>query len=128
MALLRAPAHAQARNPDTRTREARDDNKVIRLHDGRSLGYVESGDPRGKPVLFFHGFGTTRVVCPSDEPARRMGVRLIALDRPGIGLSTPLPGRRLLDWPDDVREAADLIGFDRFSVVGWSGGGPYALA
>jgi pimeloyl-ACP methyl ester carboxylesterase len=128
MALLRAPAHAQARHPDTTARAARTENKVIRLHDGRSLGYVESGDVHGTPVLFFHGFGTTRVVCPPDEPARLLGIRLIAVDRPGLGLSTPKPGRRLLDWPDDVRQFADQLGLKRFSVVGWSGGGPYALA
>jgi len=128
MALLRAPARAEARHPDTRAHDALNDNKLIRLHDGRSLGYVESGDPQGVPVLFFHGFGTTRVVCPPDEPARQLGIRLIAVDRPGLGLSTPKPGRRLLDWPDDVRQLADQLGLKRFSLVGWSGGGPYALA
>jgi pimeloyl-ACP methyl ester carboxylesterase len=126
MALLRAPARAAARRPETTARGRED--KRLRLHDGRWLGYTESGDPNGRPVLFFHGFGTTRVVCPSDEPARRLGIRLLAVDRPGIGLSTPLPGRRLLDWPDDVRQVADQLGLERFSVVGWSGGGPYALA
>ena len=103
-------------------------DRRLRLHDGRWLGYSESGDPNGAPVLFFHGFGTTRVVCPTDDAAWKLGVRLIALDRPGIGLSTPLPGRRLMDWPDDVRQAADRLGIERFSIVGWSGGGPYALA
>jgi pimeloyl-ACP methyl ester carboxylesterase len=127
MALLRVPARAVLRRSDT-TRKTRDGDKRLRLRDGRWLGYFESGDPHGAPVLFFHGFGTTRVVCPPDEPARRLGVRLIALDRPGIGLSTPKPGRRLLDWPDDVRQAADHLGLSHFSVVGWSGGGPYALA
>ena len=128
MALLRAPARVQMRRHDTAAREARDEEQRIRLHDGRWLGFVESGDPNGKPVLFFHGFGTTRVICPPDESAQRLGVRLIAVDRPGLGLSTPKPGRRLLDWPDDVRQLADQLGLERFSVVGWSGGGPYALA
>lgn len=128
MALLRAPASAEARRPNTTSRIARDDDKGLRLRDGRWLGYRESGDADGMPVLFFHGFGTTRVVCPTGVAARQLGVRLIALDRPGIGLSTPRPGRRLLDWPDDVREAADQLGLERFSIVGWSGGGPYALA
>lgn len=127
MALLRIPARAQASQVSTKPEMRTRDNR-IRLHDGRWLGYFESGDPSGQPVLFFHGFGTTRVVCPPEEAARRLGVRLIALDRPGIGLSTPRPGRRLLDWPDDVRQAADQLGLSRFSVVGWSGGGPYALA
>jgi len=128
MALFRAPARVAPTRVDTTPRDVRVNDKRVRLHDGRWLGYTDSGDPRGTPVLFFHGFGTTRVVCPPDEPARRLGVRLIALDRPGIGLSTPRPGRRLLDWPDDVGEATELLGMKRFSIVGWSGGGPYALA
>lgn len=99
------------------------------LRDGRRLGYAEYGDPDGRPVLFFHGLGTTRVICPPDDaPARELGVRLIALDRPGVGLSDPLPGRRLLDWPADVVQLADALGLREFAVVGWSGGGPYAAA
>lgn len=127
MALIGLSARNAAR---TRANgfEACPPDQRLRLRDGRWLGYRETGDPNGTPVLFFHGFGTTRVVCPPDEPACEQGIRLIALDRPGIGLSTPQPGRRLLDWPDDVGEAADQLELDRFSVVGWSGGGPYALA
>jgi pimeloyl-ACP methyl ester carboxylesterase len=102
---------------------------VIRLADGRRLGYSEYGHANGRPVLFFHGFGTSRVVCPPDEgPVNELGLRLIAVDRPGIGLSEALPGRRLLDWPTDVAQLADRLGIDTFSVIGWSGGGPYALA
>jgi pimeloyl-ACP methyl ester carboxylesterase len=92
------------------------------------LGWSESGDPHGAPVLFFHGFGTTRVICPPDAPALRNGIRLIAPDRPGIGLSNPKPGRSLLEWPSDVAELVDHLGLDRFSIVAWSGGGPYGLA
>lgn len=128
MALLRAPARAEPRRAATTSRSARNEDTLIRLRDGRWLGYRDSGAPNGTPVLFFHGFGTTRVVCPPGDAARQLGVRLIAVDRPGIGLSTPLPGRRLLDWPSDVAEFANGLGLERFSIVGWSGGGPYALA
>jgi pimeloyl-ACP methyl ester carboxylesterase len=55
-------------------------------------------------------------------------VRLFTFDRPGIGLSTLQPRRRILDWPRDVAEFADAYGLDRFRVLGWSGGAPYALA
>ena len=98
------------------------------MRDGRQMGYSESGDPAGRPVFFFHGFGTTRVICPPEEPARELGIRLIAVDRPGIGLSDPMPGRRLMDWPDDITEISRRLGVSSFAVVGWSGGGPYALA
>jgi pimeloyl-ACP methyl ester carboxylesterase len=50
------------------------------------------------------------------------------VDRPGLGGSDPQPRRRLLDWPDDVLFLAGQLGIDRFAVLGWSGGGPYALA
>ena len=102
---------------------------VVRLADGRRLGYSEYGARGGRPIFFFHGFGTTRVICPPDDrPALDLGVRLIAVDRPGIGLSDAQPGRSLLDWPSDVTELADRLAIGSFSVIGWSGGGPYALA
>lgn len=104
-------------------------DRVTRLRDGRRLGYSEYGDPAGRPVLFFHGFGTSRVICPPDDAlAWRLGVRVIAVDRPGIGLSDALPGRRLLDWPADVAQLANQLRLDQFAIVGWSGGGPYAAA
>ena len=56
------------------------------------------------------------------------GVRLIAIDRPGMGLSAFQPRRSFVDWPDDVVEVAATLGLDRFAVLGISGGGPYAAA
>ena len=107
----------------------REHDRLIVLRDGRRLGYAEYGNPAGRPVLFFHGFGTSRVICPpDDELARSLGARLIAVDRPGIGLSDPLPGRNLLDWPGDVAQLANKLGLERFAIIGWSGGGPYAAA
>ena len=80
-------------------------------------------------VFYLHGFGSSRVVRhPDDHLPGELGIRLIAADRPGIGLSTGAPGRRLLDWPADVEQLADRLGIEHFSVLGWSGGGPYALA
>ena len=101
----------------------------ITLPDGRLLGYDEFGDPDGTPVLFFHGFGSSRVVRhPDDTIARTLGARVIAVDRPGIGLSTRQPERRLTDWPLDVQRLMDHLGLERAAIVAWSGGGPYALA
>jgi pimeloyl-ACP methyl ester carboxylesterase len=65
---------------------------------------------------------------PDEEITRSLGARLIILERPGFGLSDFQPGRRLLDWPDDVVEAADQLGLGCFAVVGPSGGGPYVAA
>jgi pimeloyl-ACP methyl ester carboxylesterase len=127
MALLGVSVSAPARRRQ-RAQPPRGEDRLIRLRDGRRLGYAEFGQATGRPVFFFHGMGTTRLICPPAEPAQALGLRLIAVDRPGIGLSDPRPGRRLLDWPADVAELADRLGLGSFAVVGWSGGGPYALA
>ncbi|CAH0015787.1 unnamed protein product [Clonostachys rhizophaga] len=63
-----------------------------------------------------------------DELARRRGIRVISLDRPGYGLSTTQPNRTIVDWPADVRAFAEGMKLDKFSIIGGSGGGPYALA
>src|SRR5918998_25550 len=125
MTLLRIPRRATARPAAA----VRSEDRMVRLRDGRRLGYAEYGDPQGSPVLFFHGLGTTRVICPPDDgTALRERIRLVAVDRPGIGISDRRPRRRLLDWPADVVQLADHLEIERFAVVGWSGGGPYAAA
>jgi pimeloyl-ACP methyl ester carboxylesterase len=97
------------------------------LPDGRELAYEEYGDPGGFPVLSFHGGLSSRLdAAPAHGAAAAKGVRLISPDRPGIGRSTFLPGRRLTDWPGDVSSLADSLGLPRFAVMGWSAGGPYA--
>ena len=102
---------------------------IVRLSDERRLGYQEYGDPQGSPIFFFHGWIGSRLdFAPNDEIARNLGVRVIAVDRPGCGSSDFQDHRRLLDWPDDVSELADTLGFDRFAVCGHSFGGPYVAA
>jgi pimeloyl-ACP methyl ester carboxylesterase len=102
---------------------------TFHLADGRTLGYAEQGDPEGRPVLMFHGLPGSRLTRhPDGRIAERLGLRVITFDRPGIGLSTPKPGRGFLDWAGDVAEFADAHELDRFGVIGWSGGTPYALA
>ncbi len=104
-------------------------DKVLSLRDGRALGYAEYGDPSGKPVFFFHGLpGSRRQRHPDDSIAIELGAHIIAIDRPGYGLSDFQPGRKLLDWPGDVAQLADWLKIDQFSAIGLSGGGPYLLA
>ncbi len=105
-----------------------DSGRQIRLDDGRLLGLAEYGDLAGKPIFFCHGTPSSRLVHPDASITAEMGVRLIALDRPGCGLSDFQRNRRFLDWPDDVAEVADRLGLDRFGMVGVSGGGPYVAA
>lgn len=102
---------------------------VIKLKGGRKLSYAEYGDPRGKPLFYFHGWPVSRLSGEvTDEAAKRLGIRVIAPDRPGIGLSDYKPNRTLLDWPDDVLELADQLQINKFAVLGQSGGGPYAAS
>ena len=101
----------------------------IRLHDGRWLGFAEYGDPQGVPLFAFHGTPGSRLMAEAAHgPASARGVRLIAPDRPGFGLSSRRLARQIGDWPQDVAELADALEIPRFGVVGVSGGAPYALA
>ena len=101
--------------------------ETIQLGDGRLLGYAEWGDPSGRPLLYFHGFPGSRAEGRlGDQAAKVTGVRVIALDRPGMGLSDFQPRRSFLHWPQDVSQVADALGLERFAVLGISGGSPYA--
>jgi pimeloyl-ACP methyl ester carboxylesterase len=102
---------------------------TLQLRDGRTLTYAEYGASSGKVLFYFHGGADSRLEARFlAKPARQAGIRLIGIDRPGMGRSRFQAGRRLLDWPDDVVELADHLHIDHFAVVGISGGGPYALA
>ena len=99
-------------------------NQQINLRDGRSLGYAEYGAPEGKPVFYFHGFPSCRLdwlLSDSDDSAAELNARIIAVDRPGTGLSDFKRGREILDWPDDVIELADVLQVDRFAVLAFLG-------
>jgi pimeloyl-ACP methyl ester carboxylesterase len=101
----------------------------IRLRDGRRLAYAEYGDLKGKPVLFFHATPGSRLFHHPDESvAAAAGARIIVIERPGFGRSDFKPGRKLLEWPDDVLQFADALNLTKFAVLGYSGGGAYAAA
>lgn len=105
--------------------------QTFRLPDGRALGYAEYGDPHGRPLFYFHGWPSSRIEfggLDGDALAARLGVRVIAPDRPGFGLSDFQPGHRFLDWPDDVGRLADHLRLERFAVMSYSAGSPYAAA
>lgn len=103
-------------------------DRLIVLPDGRRLGLAEYGDPRGKPVLAFHGLpGSRRQRHPDETIAASLGARMLHIDRPGFGRSDPQPSRTLLDWATDVQRVSDTLSLDRVRIVGVSAGGPYAL-
>jgi pimeloyl-ACP methyl ester carboxylesterase len=109
---------------------ARHRRDVIRLADGRRLSFCETGPREGAPVVYCHGAIGTPLGRSVDLETIMvdLGIRHIAVSRPGLGGSDPLPGRSVLSFADDVRELADSLAIDRFAVVGVSAGGPYALA
>jgi pimeloyl-ACP methyl ester carboxylesterase len=102
----------------------------IVLADGRRLGFAEFGVPTGTPVFWFHGTpGARRQIPPAARAAaRRLSVRLIGVDRPGVGESTPHLYPSFAAWAHDIALAADHLGIERFALIGLSGGGPYVLA
>lgn len=103
----------------------------VAVRDGRVLGVAEFGPPHAEQnVVWFHGTPGARRQIP--EPARRLaderGVRILGIDRPGVGLSTPHRYQNLVEAAQDVELALDKLGVDRFATIGLSGGAPYALA
>ena len=104
-------------------------NQTKTLSDGRTIGFAEYGLPNGIPVLYFHGGQESRLSAAfMDSTAKVLGIRLIAPDRPGIGLSTFQANRNFADYAKDIAELADLLGIETFSVFGLSGGSPHVLA
>src|ERR1700730_6992058 len=93
--------------------------QTIKLKDGRTLGYAEYGDPKGKPVLEFHGWPGSRLEAWNyDAAGKAAGARVIGIDRPGFGLPTYVKGYRIVDWPADVIELANALRLKRFAVAG----------
>ena len=103
---------------------------TIAVRGGRRLGFASFGSPVGRPIVWMHGTPGARRQIPlvAREVADRDGLRIIGVDRPGIGSSTPHVYPDLLDWAADLELLADTLGFERFDVIGLSGGGPYTLA
>lgn len=100
----------------------------LQLPDGRRLAWSTYGDPDGFPVFYLHGALSSRLEAEVlDASARELGVRLIGVDRPGIGGSSPVARRTFAGFARDLAALADAIGAGRFGLLGLSAGGPYAL-
>ncbi|HET9163257.1 MAG TPA: alpha/beta hydrolase [Solirubrobacterales bacterium] len=100
------------------------------LPDGRTLAWCEYGPPDGLPVVYFHGIPGSRIDGRITAGAiSAAGLRLIAPDRPDFGKSSLETGKRSHGgWARDVESLADRLGVERFAIVAYSAGGPYALA
>ncbi|MGB8390858.1 alpha/beta fold hydrolase [Mycobacterium sp.] len=102
----------------------------IAVDEDRQISFAEFGAPQGRAVFWLHGTPGARRQIPTEARvyAENHHIRLIGLDRPGIGASTPHRYQSIFSFADDLRTIADTLGIDTMAVVGLSGGGPYALA
>jgi pimeloyl-ACP methyl ester carboxylesterase len=104
-------------------------NRTITLKDSRTVGYAEAGDPQGKLLFLCHGLHSSRLeVKMFHDEMLEAGIRVISVDRAGMGISTFQENRQVLDIVDDIEALADSLGIENFSVLGSSSGAKYALA
>lgn len=109
---------------------------VFKLKDGRSLRYALYGPPTGWPVVYFHGTPSSRLELwqlpvfgvDAEQQLKEKGLCLIAIDRPGMGLSSFNPQGSFISCAADVTALLHHLHIERCSVLCWSGGGPFALA
>ncbi len=108
------------------------ESRVVRTAAGHSVGYYEFGDPNGEPLVALHGTPASGAgFVWADTPAKDRNLRLIAPDRPGVGLSDRVAHNGapvVAEYPTQLFAALDALGIDEFMLLGYSGGGPYALA
>jgi pimeloyl-ACP methyl ester carboxylesterase len=105
--------------------------REVTLRDGRTLAFTEVGSPSGRPIIYCHGAPSSRVegnLIVNGATASALGLRVIVPDRPGMGHSQSQPGRRIIDWSNDVVDLAAALDLETFAVLGSSGGAPYAAA
>jgi pimeloyl-ACP methyl ester carboxylesterase len=103
--------------------------RVVTTTPGRDVGIYEYGDPDGQPVIALHGTPASGAgFAWADGAALEHNVYLVAPDRPAIGYSTRVPLSCAADYASELTATADALGLDTFSILGYSGGAPYALA
>jgi pimeloyl-ACP methyl ester carboxylesterase len=93
-------------------------SSTFNLPDGRKIGYAEYGSPTGRPIILHHGLGCSRFDgAYFHETAQKIGARVIGVDRPGIGLSSPQPNRTVLGFAKDVEHLTEHLNLDAYSVM-----------
>src|SRR5215213_8280688 len=110
--------------------------QTIQLADGRTLGYAIYGDESANPVLYFHGTPSSRLEPgmlevfgkPIEPLLQRYHLKLISIDRPGMGLSTFSKAHTIDSFAEDAKAVLKALHIESCSLMCWSGGGPYALA
>jgi pimeloyl-ACP methyl ester carboxylesterase len=102
---------------------------LLQLSDGGVVAFEEYGDASGTPVIFCHGWPSSRTMAQlADQPARALGIRIISPDRPGISGSSMHIDRKLSDWPRVAEQLVNVLEIGEFRILAISGGAPYAYA
>jgi alpha-beta hydrolase superfamily lysophospholipase len=105
-------------NQPCRYRLDNDTSATLMLPDGRKLGYAQYGSPTGRAILYQHGFPGSRIEAAQlHDLSTELGFRIIAIDRPGHGWSSPHPCSKLLDWPKDVERLTEHLELESYSVL-----------
>src|SRR5438046_2088771 len=100
---------------------------LIKLENGAVIAFEEYGNANGEPVIFCHGWPSSRTMARlTDDPARDLGIRIISPDRPGISGSSLQADRKLTDWPRLVERITARLAICDFRMLAISGGAPYA--
>jgi len=120
MTAMSTPAHSPIDSPER--------DHELALPGGRRLSYAMLGAPAGPLVVVLDGPGSRGLARAAAPVAASLGIRLVAPDRPGFFASTPVPGRRIADWPADHAALLDALEPDRAGILAQSGGTPFALA
>ena len=100
---------------------------LIKLRNGNKIGYAIYGNKKNFPIFYFHGWPGSRFEL-KNIPLKKKKCFIIALERPGYGISDPISKFKILDWPKIVLEVANKLKIKKFSIIGVSGGAPFALA
>ena len=104
------------------------ERRTVVLPDGRLIALRDLGQPDGFPVILLPPLVQSSLLRPREaEIAGECGVRLVSVERPGIGLSTRDPHGTYRTFANDLAHVADALGIDRFVLLGWASGAPYAL-
>ena len=112
------PVPSIQETPTSRPHPDEGDSDTLLLPDGRKLGYAQYGSRTGRAVLLMHGHPASRLEgAHLHDLGLKLGARIIAPDRPGSGLSSPQPGRTLLDFPKDLEHLADHLKLESYGVL-----------
>lgn len=103
--------------------------KFIKTKRNLKLAYTEFGDPKGKPLIYIHGYLGSGIVMKSvDTQAKKLGIKIIAIDRPGHGFSDYYKSDSLLDISNDINDLIQQLKIEKCQLLGSSAGGVYSLA